>query len=492
MKIRVRFAPSPTGPLHIGGLRTALFNYLYAKSKSGSFILRIEDTDQNRYVEGSENYLIKALNWCGIKPDEGPNIGGRFGPYRQSERKKIYKKHIDKLIDLGAAYYAFDSEDELMKYRQEEEKNGKTFLYNSQNRKKFRNSLSLNLAETKKALEGEYVVRLKVMEGAKVNVNDEIRGNISVSSDLLDDKILLKSDGLPTYHFANVVDDKLMEITDVIRGEEWLPSLPIHRLIYDAFNWNLPRFIHLPLILKPNGRGKLSKRDGLKDGYPVFPIKFKELNLGFKERGFLSGGMVNYLALLGWNSGTDNEIFSLTDLIKNFSIKRVQKGGARFDYEKACWINQQHISKSDVKSLLEQKSVKDILEKINEKKRIDILNLVKNRLKTLNDLKIEIRFLDDPQEYDKKSVIKLMDKSPVKIMDRIIKLLDSDIEIVDMKQSLFDWGNNEKIPFSLIMQTLRLAIVGQLSGPDLFQICALIGKDVSLKRVQKFKSFCLK
>ena len=492
MKIRVRFAPSPTGPLHIGGLRTALFNYLYAKSKKGSFILRIEDTDQNRYVEGSENYLISALNWCGIKPDEGPNEGGSFGPYRQSERKKIYKEHIDKLVKLGAAYYAFDSEDELKKYREEDEKDGKTFLYSSQNRKKFRNSLTLNLAETKKALEGEYVVRLKVMGGIKVNVNDDIRGNISVYSDLLDDKILLKSDGLPTYHFANVVDDKLMEITDVIRGEEWLPSLPIHKLIYDAFNWNLPRFMHLPLILKPNGKGKLSKRDGLKDGYPVFPIKFKELSLGFKERGFLSEGMVNYLALLGWNSGTENEIFNLKDLIKNFSMKRVQKGGARVDYEKACWINQQHISKSDVKALMEQKNVKEILEKINEKKRIDILNLVKNRLKTLNDLQNEIRFLDDPKEYDEKSVIKLMDKGPLKIMDQIIKLLDSDIEIRDMKQSLFDWGNNEKISFSLIMQTLRLAIIGQLSGPDLFQICALIGKDVSLKRVQQFKAFCLK
>ncbi|PWH11214.1 glutamate--tRNA ligase [Bacteroidetes bacterium SCGC AAA795-G10] len=492
MKIRVRFAPSPTGPLHIGGLRTALFNYLYAKSKKGSFILRIEDTDQNRYVEGSENYLIKALNWCGIKPDEGPNTKGNFGPYRQSERKKIYKEHIDKLINLGAAYYAFDSEDQLKKYRQEDEKNGKTFLYGSQNRIKFRNSLTLNLTETKKALEGDYVVRLKVMGGAKVSVNDEIRGNISVSTDLLDDKILLKSDGLPTYHFANVVDDKLMEITDVIRGEEWLPSLPIHKLIYDAFNWNLPRFMHLPLILKPNGKGKLSKRDGLKDGYPVFPIKFKELNLGFKERGFLSEGMVNYLALLGWNSGTENEIFNLSDLIKYFSIKRVQKGGARFDYEKACWINQQHISKSDVKTLMEQKIVRETLEKVEEKKRINILNLVKNRLKTLNDLKNEIRFLDDPQDYDKKSVIKLIDKNPVKIMDQIIKLLNSDIEIADMKQSLFEWGKNEKIPFGLIMQTLRLAIIGQLSGPDLFKICALIGKNVSLKRVQKFKTFCLK
>ena len=492
MKIRVRFAPSPTGPLHIGGLRTALFNYLYAKSKKGSFVLRIEDTDQNRYVEGSENYLIRALNWCGIKPDEGPNTGGNFGPYRQSERKKIYKEHIDKLIKLGAAYYAFDSEDQLLKYRQDDEKNGKIFLYSSQNRQKFRNSLTLNLAETEKALEGEYVVRLKVMGGTTVNVNDDIRGNISVSSDLLGDKILLKSDGLPTYHFANVVDDKLMEITDVIRGEEWLPSLPIHKLIYDAFNWNLPRFMHLPLILKPNGKGKLSKRDGLKDGYPVFPIKFKELHLGFKERGFLPEGMVNYLALLGWNSGTENEIFSLADLTKHFSIKRVQKGGARFDYEKACWINQQHISKSSVKSLMEQKSVKEILEKVDKRMHINILNLVKNRLKTINDLKNEIRFLDDPLEYDKISVTKLKDKDPVKIMDQIIILLNSDIEIGDMKQSLFDWGNKEKVPFSLIMQTLRLAIVGQLSGPDLFQICALLGKDVSLKRVEKLKAFYLK
>tara|TARA_B100000886_G_scaffold330328_1_gene280669 strand:- start:109 stop:1587 length:1479 start_codon:yes stop_codon:yes gene_type:complete len=492
MKIRVRFAPSPTGPLHVGGLRTALFNYLYAKNKKGSFVLRIEDTDQSRYVEGSENYLINALNWCGIKPDEGPNAGGNFGPYRQSERKKIYNEHIDKLIELGAAYYAFDSEDALKKYRQDLEKEGKTFLYGNQNRKKFRNSLTLNLAETKKALEGEYVVRLKVMGGATVNVNDKIRGNISVSTDLLDDKILLKSDGLPTYHFANVVDDKLMEITDVIRGEEWLPSLPIHKLIYDAFNWNLPRFVHLPLILKPNGKGKLSKRDGLKGGYPVFPTKFKELSLGFKERGFLSEGVVNYLALLGWNSGTGNEIFSLADLTKYFSIKKVQKGGARFDYEKACWINQQHISKSDVKFLMEQEIVKEMLERVDENKRINILNLVKNRLKTLNDLKNEIRFLDDPLEYDKKSVVKLMDKDLIKIMAQITKLLESDIEIGDIKQSLFDWGNNEKISFSLIMQTLRLAIIGELSGPDLFQICALLGKDVSLKRVQKFKAFCLK
>ncbi len=455
-------------------------------------MLRIEDTDQSRYVEGSENYLINALNWCGIKPDEGPNAGGNFGPYRQSERKKIYNEHIDKLIELGAAYYAFDSEDALKKYRQDLEKEGKTFLYGNQNRKKFRNSLTLNLAETKKALEGEYVVRLKVMGGATVNVNDKIRGNISVSTDLLDDKILLKSDGLPTYHFANVVDDKLMEITDVIRGEEWLPSLPIHKLIYDAFNWNLPRFVHLPLILKPNGKGKLSKRDGLKGGYPVFPTKFKELSLGFKERGFLSEGVVNYLALLGWNSGTGNEIFSLADLTKYFSIKKVQKGGARFDYEKACWINQQHISKSDVKFLMEQEIVKEMLERVDENKRINILNLVKNRLKTLNDLKNEIRFLDDPLEYDKKSVVKLMDKDLIKIMAQITKLLESDIEIGDIKQSLFDWGNNEKISFSLIMQTLRLAIIGELSGPDLFQICALLGKDVSLKRVQKFKAFCLK
>jgi len=248
----------------------------------------------------------------------------------------------------------------------------------------------------------------------------------------------------------------------------------------------------LPLILKPNGKGKLSKRDGLKYGYPVFPIKFKELNLGFKERGFLSEGMVNYLALLGWNSGTENEIFNLSDLTKYFSIKRVQKGGARFDYEKACWVNQQHISRADLKTLMEQKIVQEILEKEDEEKRINILKLVKNRLKTLNDLKNETRFLDDPQDYDKKNVKKLMDKGPVKIMDHIIKLFNSDIKITDLKQSLFDWGNDEKIPFGLIMQTLRLAIIGQLSGPDLFQICALIGKDVSLKRVQKFKAFCLK
>ncbi len=492
MRTRVRFAPSPTGPLHVGGLRTALFNYLYARGKNGSFVLRIEDTDQKRFMEGSEDYLVDALNWCGINADEGPKSGGKYGPYRQSERKAIYKKYIDKLIKSGAAYYAFDSEDQLEEYRQNEEKKGKIFLYGNQNRRFFKNSLTLSLEETKKALEEKYVVRLKINGGNTINVSDYIRGDISVSSDLLDDKILLKSDGLPTYHFANVVDDKLMEITDVIRGEEWLPSLPIHKLIYDAFDWSLPRFMHLPLILKPNGKGKLSKRDGLKDDYPVFPIKFRDTNPGFKERGFLSEGMVNYLALLGWNSGTENEIFDLKDLIKHFSIKKIQKGGARFDYEKACWINQQHILKSDLRSILDQNIVKKTLEKADEKKHLNILALVKNRLRTLNDLKTEISFLDDPLEYDKKSVTKLMAKRPLKIMNYIINLLNSDIEIEDIKQALFDWGNDEKVPFGLIMQTLRLALIGQLSGPNLFSVCGLLGKDVSLKRVEKFKAFCLK
>ena len=309
METRVRFAPSPTGPLHIGGLRTALFNYLFARKNNGVFILRVEDTDQNRYVKGSEAYIQNALEWSGLIPDEGPSNGGKYGPYRQSERRNIYQKYISELVQKGKAYYAFDKPETLQDERKKSEDKGETFRYGAENRMQFLNSLTLDKEDVDKRLERSFVVRLKVDPGVRITVFDEIRGTIELDSSLLDDKILMKSDGMPTYHFANVVDDQLMKITCVISGEEWLPSLPIHQLIYDAFGWTSPKFMHLPLILKPSGKGKLSKRDGDKEGFPVFPLAWGKETFGFKEIGFLPKGLINYLALLGWNSGTEREVY---------------------------------------------------------------------------------------------------------------------------------------------------------------------------------------
>ena len=489
MKIRVRFAPSPTGPLHIGGLRTALINYLYARKNNGVFILRVEDTDLNRYVKGSENYIRDALRWCGMTPDEGPETGGPKGPYRQSERKGIYKKHIDKLISSGAAYYAFDLPNELSDARLNAEKKGKTFRYCSKNRQKFKNSLTFDESETKKALEKDHVIRLKIEPGKEVRVFDEIRGYISVSTNLLDDKILMKSDGMPTYHFANVVDDKLMKISTVIRGEEWLPSLPLHKLIYEAFGWETPKFMHLPLILKPKGKGKLSKRDGYEEGYPVFPLQWNENTFGFREMGFLAEAMINYLSLLGWNRGNDEELFSLKELEKIFNAKGIQKGGARFDYEKALWINHQHIARTNTKSLLAYNEIKMALKKFDQEKHLKIIELVKDRLYTLKDLKKEISFLEKPFPYDEKSVSKLMKKDPIRAINKIITLLNSDLDLSELKQALSDWSNDKGVALSVIMQSLRLSLIGRLYGPDLFAVCAILGKDVSLKRVKDFKNY---
>ncbi len=486
MKTRVRFAPSPTGPLHIGGLRTALFNYLYARKHKGTFILRVEDTDQNRYVSGSEAYIQEALEWCGMVPDEGPVNGGAYGPYRQSERTSIYKKHIDQLIASGTAYYAFDLTDTLDTSRKEAEKKGETFRYGSHNRMQFRNSLTLSDSEIKAALEGDYVVRLKVTPGQRVSVTDEVRGNVTVESDLLDDKILMKSDGMPTYHFANVVDDRLMEITTVIRGEEWLPSLPMHKLIYDAFGWETPKFMHLPLILKPNGKGKLSKRDGDKDGFPVFPLEWGEDTPGFREMGFLPEGLVNYLALLGWNDGSEKELFSLTELEAAFSVEGVQKAGARFDYEKAKSVNHQYLSKADAGTLLVMQKAQEVLNDFEEEKQLQIINLFKERLYTINDLEEEIAFLRNPYPYDEKSVAKIQNKNPLMVLKQIALLLVNQKEGETIKNALFQWAKNNDVPLGLVMQSFRLSLVGKLTGPDLFEICTLLGKNVSLKRVQNF------
>ena len=486
MKTRVRFAPSPTGPLHIGGLRTALFNYLYARKHKGTFILRVEDTDQNRYVSGSEAYIQEALEWCGMVPDEGPVNGGAYGPYRQSERTSIYKKHIDQLIASGTAYYAFDLTDTLDTSRKEAEQKGETFRYGSHNRMQFRNSLTLSDNEIKAALEGDYVVRLKVTPGQRVSVTDEVRGNVTVESDLLDDKILMKSDGMPTYHFANVVDDRLMEITTVIRGEEWLPSLPMHKLIYDAFGWETPKFMHLPLILKPNGKGKLSKRDGDKDGFPVFPLEWGEDTPGFREMGFLPEGLVNYLALLGWNDGSEKELFSLTELEAAFSVEGVQKAGARFDYEKAKSVNHQYLSKADAETLLVMQKAQEVLNDFEEEKQLQIINLFKERLYTINDLEEEIAFLRNPYPYDEKSVAKIQNKNPLIVLKQIALLLENQKKGITIKNSLFQWAKDNDVPLGLVMQSFRLSLVGKLTGPDLFEICTLLGKNVSLKRVQNF------
>jgi glutamyl-tRNA synthetase len=358
-EVRVRFAPSPTGPLHIGGLRTALYNYLFAKKHKGKFILRIEDTDQSRYVDGAEDYIKSALNWCGLNLDEGPDNGGDFGPYRQSERE--YKDYAKKLIDSGNAYYAFDTTEELEVLRKAKEEKGENFTYNSQNRNHLNNSLSLPEYKLKQYLdEGKpYVIRFKMPLAKQLLIGDTIRGNIQIRTDALDDKILFKSDGLPTYHLANVVDDHLMKITHVIRGEEWLPSLALHVLLYDAFGWEPPEFAHLPLILKPNGKGKLSKRDGEKLGFPVFPLEWKDgktgqVSAGYKEDYYLPEAVINMLSLLGWNDSSDQEIFTIEELIHKFQLVRVHKAGAKFDPDKTEWFQHQYIQKVEDKVLAEQ------------------------------------------------------------------------------------------------------------------------------------------
>ena len=359
--IRVRFAPSPTGPLHIGGVRTALFNYLFAKKNGGTFVLRMEDTDQKRYVKGAEDYVVDTLNWCNIPFDEGPGKEGGFGPYRQSERKHIYKKHVDLLLENNNAYYAFDSAESLDKERKNHEERGKTFIYNWHNRTKGRlvNSLVLSEKEVQdKIVNGDdYVVRFLAPEGETLELSDLIRGQIKIDTNTLDDKVLFKSDGMPTYHLANVVDDYLMEITHVIRGEEWLPSLALHVLLYEAFGWGAPEFAHLPLILKPTGKGKLSKRDGNKLGFPVFPLRWEDQTTGsilngYKEEGYFSGAVINFLAFLGWNPGTEQEIFNLEGLIDRFDLKKVNKAGARFDPDKIKWFNHHYMQETGVEALV--------------------------------------------------------------------------------------------------------------------------------------------
>lgn len=482
---RVRFAPSPTGPLHIGGLRTALFNYLFTKNKGGRFVVRIEDTDQNRKVEGSEEYIFEALKWCGIEPDESPIHHGDFGPYRQSERLAIYKEYIEKLIENEKAYYAFDSSEELAQARKEAEDKGEGFKYGSQNRMLFKNALSLSAAETEECLKGKYVVRLKVGAFDMVNCEDLLRGNIRVSTNEIEDKILFKSDGFPTYHFANVVDDHLMKITTVVRGEEWLPSLPIHQLLYKGFGWDTPAFLHLPLILNPSGKGKLSKRDGDKNGYPVFPLSWIGSN-GYKEKGFLPEAHLNYIAQLGWSIGED--IVSLDHMVKLFSVDNLQKGGARFDFDKAKWINQQYIANFDVEDLVVlAKAYVDETYLENKDKFRKALQAVQKRIQLLSDVDDLINvFYKDPLQYDEKGLKKITKKMPYAVLERLLD--DISFEGDNLKEQLARIAEEENTGLGHVMQIMRMALVGNLSGPDISTIVKIIGKDVTLKRIEKLSS----
>jgi len=489
IKERVRFAPSPTGPLHIGGLRTALFNYLYTKNVEGTFILRIEDTDRKRFVKDSEKYIEEALSWCGIVPDESPALGGDYGPYRQSERIDLYREKIKILIESNNAYYAFDSSEKLGELRKNEEGKGLIFKYDYSVRETLDNSLSMSDKDISERIKtSPYVIRLKVNAGETTS-NDLLRGYVNVDNSVLDDKILIKADGFPTYHFANVVDDYLMKITTVIRGEEWLPSLAVHSLIYKAFGWQEPSYLHLPLILKPFGKGKLSKRDGTKGGFPVFPLVW-EKEKGFKDLGFLKIGMVNYLALLGWNPGNNNELFSIKELIKYFKIEGLQKGGAKFDFEKAKWVNQQHLSKINFEDFEREFPGNVMSLKQNyPSKYEEVFLLVRERIKLADDLGNEINlFISDPRDYDQKTLNKLHAKADIEAVVGEIESVVKEKNLNSLKENLNVLSDDKNINFGLIMQLLRLALVGKLSGPDIIKASIIIEKDVTLRRLANLKN----
>jgi glutamyl-tRNA synthetase len=499
--VRVRFAPSPTGPLHIGGIRTALFNYLFAKKHNGTFVLRIEDTDQTRYVANAEQYIINALNWCNIPFDEGPNTNEKFGPYRQSERKDIYKKHIEELILKGKAYYAFDTAEELDFHRKNNEKEGKTFIYNWNNRKELTNSISLSKEEVIKRIENgeKYVVRFKMHnpevdnEETVITTTDIIRGNVTFKTAILDDKILFKSDGMPTYHLANIVDDHLMEISHVIRGEEWLPSLPLHIALYSAFGWESPEFAHLPLILKPVGKGKLSKRDGDKLGFPVFPLEYKnlatgEISRGYKEDGYFSDAFINMLALLGWNPGTEQEIFSLKELSNAFTLDRVSKSGAKFSPDKTKWFNQQYMMLKSNTELTEMFTPILIEKGITSNKIYieKVISLIKERATFVADFwNLGNFFFEAPTTYDAKAVKKNWKETTPELMQELIETLESieNFNSETIETTVKEWITSKEIGFGKVMQPFRLSLVGAMKGPHLFDIAEMIGKQQTINRI---------
>lgn len=493
--VRVRFAPSPTGPLHIGGVRTALFNYLFAKKNNGIFYVRIEDTDQNRFVPGAEAYIFEALEWLGISPSETVGKNEKFGPYRQSERKHLYREYADQLIDSGWAYYAFDTAEALETHRKEHEEQGKTFIYNWHNRQKLDTSLTLSKEITEQRIaNGEaYVIRFKTPVNETLHLQDIIRGAIKFETHLLDDKVLFKSDGMPTYHLANIVDDHLMETSHVIRGEEWLPSLPLHHLLYKAFGWEAPEFAHLPLILKPIGNGKLSKRDGDKMGFPVFPLEWKTnegISSGYREKGFYPEAVINFLALLGWNDGTDQELFSLDELAAKFDLNRVHKAGAKFDPEKNKWFNHQYLQQqndADLAKVFE----KDVLEQTGKcdfsfNEMTKIVSLIKERANFVSEFwDLADYFFVAPTSYDEKALKNWKEETPG-LLQELISVLENigDFTSSTVEAVVKDWMTKNDIGMGKIMQPFRLSLVGALKGPHLFDIVELLGKDETITRLR--------
>jgi len=498
--IRVRFAPSPTGPLHIGGVRTALYNFLFARRSGGTMILRIEDTDQNRFVPGAEEYIVESFKWCGIEFDEGIGVGGDYGPYKQSERKEIYLEYANRLIESGHAYYAFDTPEELDAMRKDLEMKKATYTsYNQESRTQMTNSLTLPNEEVLRRLSaGEsYVIRIKMPEGETVKVYDEIRKEVEVESTTLDDKVLYKSDGMPTYHLANVVDDYLMKISHVIRGEEWLPSLPLHVLLYRYLGWEeqMPKFAHLPLLLKPDGKGKLSKRDGDKMGFPVFPLEWTdpksgEVSRGYREDGYFPDAFINMQALLGWNPGTEQEIFSMEELSKQFSIERVGRSGARFDPEKAKWFNHQYLIEKDNAELAEEYGVivsekgfrvpgSGYLEKV--------VGLVKERVSFVHELWDQSSFFfQAPETYDEKTVRKRWKENTGALLTTISDII-KDISVFtrdEIHDAIVAYLEQKEIGMGQVMIGMRLCLVGSGTGPDLFTIMEMIGKEETLRRIE--------
>lgn len=497
-KVRVRFAPSPTGPLHIGGVRTALYNYLFARKHGGDMILRIEDTDSNRFVLGAEDYINESLAWLGIRIDEGVREGGAYGPYKQSERRDIYREHVRMLLDSGRAYIAFDTPAELDAKRSEVA----NFQYDASTRMAMRNSLSLSADEVKSLIDSgtQYVVRFKVEPGRDVVVDDLLRGKVTINSSILDDKVIYKSaDDLPTYHLANIVDDHLMEVTHVIRGEEWLPSAPLHVLLYEAFGWSdtAPKFVHLPLLLKPDGKGKLSKRDGDRLGFPVFPLEWHpeggEISSGYRESGYLPEAVVNFLALLGWNPGDDTEIMSMDQLIDKFDFSHCSKAGAKFDYEKGRWFNHEYLQMLSDESLA--RLFKPVLcqhgvnaDDYSDEFLAHVVGLVKGRIYFVKDLWEQTKFFFvAPDEYSAKDVKKRWNEDTPRIMGELIEVLLAlpDFGSKAAEPVVLDWIASKGYHLGNVMNAFRLTVVGECKGPHMFDITELLGKDETVARIKK-------
>ena len=495
-KVRVRFAPSPTGPLHIGGVRTALYNYLFARQHNGELVFRIEDTDSNRFVPGAEEYILESFRWLGIKFDEGVSFGGNHGPYRQSERREIYKEYVQQLLEEGKAYYAFDTPEELEAKRAE----GSNFQYDSHSRMQMRNSLTLPKDEVERLIsEGEqYTVRFKIEPGQEIHINDMIRGDVCIKSDILDDKVLYKSaDELPTYHLANIVDDHLMEISHVIRGEEWLPSAPLHVLLYQAFGWEetMPRFAHLPLLLKPEGKGKLSKRDGDRLGFPVFPLewhdpKTEEVSSGYRESGYFPEAVVNFLALLGWNPGTEQELFSLDELVQAFDITKCSKSGAKFDYQKGIWFNHEYIlrkSDEEIARLFAPIVANNGVEETFERVQL-VVSMMKDRVSFVKELwPLCSFFFIAPTEYDEKTVKKRWKENSTQQMTELCEVLENidDFSIEGQEAIVEKWIADKGYKMGDIMNAFRVALVGIGKGPGMFDISAFLGKEETIHRLKK-------